>query len=58
MINKINFLTGLSLISCNEVHIHFTFKWVEVLKDIGFILLGAFIVIGIIVYIFRNFRIY
>ena len=36
----------------------FTINWAEVLKAIGYITLGICIVLGVIAYLFRNFRIY
>ena len=36
----------------------FTINWTEVLKAIGYIALGICIVLGVIAYLFRNFRIY
>ena len=40
------------------MEITFTINWTEVLKAIGYITLGICIVIGVIAYLFRNFRIY
>ena len=36
----------------------FTINWTEVLKAIGYITLCICIVLGVIAYLFRNFRIY
>lgn len=36
----------------------FTIDWMEVLKAIGYVLLGMFLTVCIIAYFFRNFRIY
>ena len=36
----------------------FTIDWMEVLKAIGYIFLGMILVVCIIIYFFRNFRIY
>lgn len=44
--------------SCGTTHIEFTIQWAEVWKTIGLIVLGAFIVIVILLYLFRNFRLW
>jgi ABC-type nitrate/sulfonate/bicarbonate transport system substrate-binding protein len=44
--------------SCGTTHIEFTIQWVEVWKTIGLIVLGAIIVIVILAYLFRNFRVW
>ena len=36
----------------------FTIDWIEVLKAIGYVFLGIFLVVCSIAYFFRNFRIY
>lgn len=44
--------------SCGTTHIGFTIQWAEVWKTIGLIVLGGIIVIAILLYLFRNFRVY
>ena len=44
--------------SCGTTHIEFTIQWAEVWKTIGLIVLGAIIVIVILAYLFRNFRVW
>lgn len=44
--------------SCGTTHIEFTIQWAEVWKTIGLIVLGAVIVIAILIYLFRNFRVW
>jgi len=41
-----------------ETHIEFTIYWNEILKFIGYGVFWTLIIIGIILYIFRNFRLY
>lgn len=44
--------------SCETTHIEFTIQWAEVWKTIGLIVLGAVILIAILLYLFRNFRVW
>lgn len=44
--------------SCGTTHVEFTIQWAEVWKTIGLIVLGAVIVIAILLYLFRNFRVW
>ena len=44
--------------SCGTTEIGFIVDWSEVWKTIGLIVLGAVIVIAIILWLFRNFRVY
>jgi hypothetical protein len=39
-------------------HVEFDINWIETLKALGWILLGALIVVLIIAYVFRNFRLF
>jgi hypothetical protein len=41
-----------------ETTIEFTINWIEIAKAIGYVLLGAGIIIAILLYLLRNFRIY
>lgn len=46
------------LSSCGTTHVGFDINWTEVWKVVGFIALGALIVIGIIAYYFKDYRPY
>ena len=39
-------------------HVEFTIDWLEVLKAIGYILLGVIIVLIIVYQLFKNFRVW
>ncbi len=46
------------LCGCGTTHIEFTIQWAEVWETIGLIVLGAVIVIAILLYLFKDFRLY
>jgi len=51
-------LLSLILQSCGKDHIEFTIVWSEVWKAVGYVALGIIIMLGIIIYIFRNFKVW
>jgi len=51
-------LLSLILQSCGKTNIEFTIVWSEVWKAAGYVALGIVIMLGIIIYIFRNFKVW
>jgi len=52
------FILTFLFISCGKTNINFTIDWSDVLETLGLVLLGGLIVIIILMWLFRNFRIY